>query len=166
MLYITELSMFKIVRTIVVISIIINCAMINAMQQRAVIYPFLEQASIVAIKKTMDKIEKKGLGYPDYSGRLGGIWTDFVVNAQNPSKMTVCENTVKLTEVNGKLQQHNPECMFSYPKIQKIVGEEILPKMFYEIKSRGWAQLPPLVSAQLFILAISLYRLLIINIYK
>ena len=41
---------------IVAINIIMNCVIINAMQQRAIIYPFFsKEASIVAIKKTMDK---------------------------------------------------------------------------------------------------------------
>ncbi len=120
--------------------------------QQAIIYPFFQnEAHIVAIKKRMDKMENKNLGYPDYAGRTGFIWTDFEVETENPNFMRACKDTVKLTEVEGKLQRHNPECMFTYPKIHKIVGQEILPKMFHEIESRNWAKLPPQVFAQLFI---------------
>ena len=137
----------------IIVTIFSTTLTINTMQ-RAIIHPFFStEAAIVTLKKQMDKIERKNLGYPDYSKRTGLIWTDFFVNKEDPDimKLRECKETVKLTEVNGKLQRHYPESMFDYPKVQAIVAQQILPKMFEIIERSGWAQLPPEFFAQLFI---------------
>jgi len=137
-----------IVTSLVLSSFILN----NAMQQQlTIIHSFLtNSASLIALKKRMDKIEKQNLGYPDYSKRTGLIWTDFFVETKHPEIVREY-NTVKLIEVSGILKRHTPESMFSYPEIQSIVSKEILPKMFQVIEAKKWTILPYEVFAQLFI---------------
>jgi hypothetical protein len=127
----------------VAINLIIGFCTIHTMQ-RSIIHPFFSnKVAIVTLKKQMDKIERKNLGYPDYSKRTGLIWTDFFINREDSDimKLRECTDTVKLTEVDGKLQCYYPESMFGYPTVQEIVDQQILPKMFKIIEHNGWALL-------------------------
>jgi len=113
--------------------------------------PFCNGHSTCIIKKTIDKIEKKELTYPDYAQRKGIMWSDFWVNVAHPDLMEECTDTVKLTQVAGKLQRHYPQSVFNYPKVKNILCREILPKLFALIHTNQWAQLPEKVFAQFFL---------------
>lgn len=112
---------------------------------------FTKKHSIRTIRKTIDLIENKKLSYPDYDNRTGIIWSDFLVNTQNPETIQECKETIKLTIANNKLQRHNPESVFTYPAVKNILCQDILPRIFATIKINNWAYLPDKIFAQFFI---------------
>lgn len=130
-------------------------AMNNAMRRDAkkielsVIKPFLADAEdIQAIKSQMDTIERDRLGYDDYSGRTGLIWSDVLVKTSNPAEIIQEYKTTKVTQVKGELSERDPQSILNYPVLQSIVSDKILPKMFETV--RAWTSLPETVFAQIF----------------
>lgn len=116
----------------------------------AIVHPFFDDETIIpVIRQTLDAIEKRKLTYPDYSGRKGGIWSDFRVDGD---AVTERFDTVKLTEVNGELKKRNPEVMRDYPEIESIVSRSILPKMLAIIKEKQWeTAIPEKIEASVYI---------------
>ncbi len=129
------------------------CAMAPAMRQLIISKPFFDNPHniICAIKKTIDKIERKRLSYPDYAARKGIIWSDFWINTQTPSVIEECKKNIKITLIDNKLQKHNPESIFNYPTLKNILCQDILPKTLTLIKTSGWSRLPEKVFAQFFL---------------
>lgn len=112
---------------------------------------FDEVYPLCILKATIDTIEKKQLTYEDYAQRKGIIWSDFFVNTEKPEKIKECNNTIKLTLVGDKLEKHNPQSLFDYPDVKKILCHSILPKTFAYITAQKWAKLPKKVFAQFFL---------------
>ncbi len=112
--------------------------------------PFLHDSGDVAmIKDVMHEIEVRAKGYPDYSGRLGGIWSDVLVNTTGKIFILKEFDTIKATEVNGVLKQQHPQSLLAYPIVQSIMCNTIFPRMF---KTMGrWTPLPPELYAQVFL---------------
>ena len=118
-------------------------------RQLSVIKPFLSNVSTIAtIKKIMDEIEVKKLGYEDYSKRTGLIWSDVLVKTAKEAKIVKEFDTEKVTQVLGALKTHKPQSILNYPTLESIVSKEILPKMFDTISA--WIKLPETVFAQIF----------------
>lgn len=120
-------------------------------KQLITIKPFFNSNNICVIKETIRRVEKEKLTYRDYSGRTGIIWTDFWVNTQQPEIIRESKNTVKHTRLADKLVRQKPESVFNYPKLQKILCQEILPMTFALIRTEGWTRLPQTAFAQFFL---------------
>jgi hypothetical protein len=119
-------------------------------EQLAIMKQFLpDTTSIETIKKTIDDIEHKRLGYQDYAQRTGIIWSDVWVNTKQPIQLEECNETIKVTQVMGELANNNPQSIFTYPAIASIFSNEILPKTFEAIKT--WTPLREKVFAQIFL---------------
>lgn len=118
-------------------------------EQLSVIKSFLSNSqTIETIKKVMDDIEEKKLGYDDYSNRTGLVWSDHAVKTSNPAELIHEFQTRKATRVFKELRTNNPQSLLSYPALHEIVSNEILPKLFKAVEI--WTELPGTVFAQIF----------------
>ena len=121
----------------------------STVAQMSVVNPFFSDVrKIAVIKKAMDEIENRKLGYDDYSKRTGLIWSDVLVKTVHPAEIVEEYATKKVTLVSGQLQGHQPQSISQYPELKTIVSHDILPKMFETV--RIWTSLPEAVYAQLF----------------
>jgi hypothetical protein len=124
-------------------------------RQLAVIPNFLTETGVVTATQAMDAIEAKRKTYSDYGGRMGGIWSDFTVDTNNPNPTRECEGRIRLTQVAEqrveKPKSRVPESVFDYPEMRTVLAQEILPKMFAFIRTNGWTTLPEKVFTQFYL---------------
>jgi len=131
-----------------------NCmeSQANAIQQLAIIKPFFNKLrTITTLTNAMDEIENNGRSYPDYDKRTGLIFSEFWVKTAQPEKIIELPRRKILTLVGDELQGHSAQSSFDYPKIQRILTQEILPKTFKCIEENKWAPLPKKLFAQLYL---------------
>lgn len=122
----------------------------RTVQQCAIIKPFLRDISaIVTVRKTMDDIEARKLGYPDYSKRTGLVWSDVSVKTSDAQIIEEFDTT-KVTEVDGALQQQKTQSIMSYPTLKSVVCGQVFPKMFDVIQDLERRKLPEKVFSQIF----------------
>lgn len=122
-----------------------------AIKELTIIKPFFTSPkTIETLRAVIDKIQKKKLGYSDYAGITGIIWTDFWKVTQRRTEIVEDNKTVKVTLIDGVLKQHTPETFFNYPPLRNIFEKIVLPKMLSRIK-RWTNQLPYSVFGQLHV---------------
>ena len=130
----------------------IKCMESQEIQQLTIIKPFFNKLrSITKITHVMDEVEKRGLGFLDYDKRIGLIFSEFWVTTAQPEKIIEMPRKKISVCVNGKFQEHRPQSFFDYPRIQKILMQEILPKTFRCIEENKWATLPKSLFAQIYL---------------
>jgi hypothetical protein len=129
----------------------------HAVQQYAVIKPFfLNENLIDSITTTMDYIDNKKFSYSDYSRRKGLIWSDLEITKRSLRQeeyfgLKECPETIKLTNVLGKLQVQRPQSVMDYDIVRGILAAVVLPKMINTIQEKKWADVPDSAFAQFFL---------------